>query len=95
MTDAQRRAAGMRRIRLERGWSMREAGRRLERDVSAVSRWEDGSRKPPSARWIALCYETAPAEVMADCPHCKYDPPPGYRCLRCGTAKEVPDESQA
>ncbi len=80
-----RRAAGMRRVRLERGWTMREAARRLEHDVSAISRYEDGSRKPPAIRWIALCYDTTPAEIMAECPRCSYDPPPGYLCLRCGS----------
>jgi transcriptional regulator with XRE-family HTH domain len=84
----QRRAAGMRRIRLERGWSMYEAGKRLDHDVSAVSRWESGLRKPPSLRWIAFAYETTAAEIMRPCPRCRYQPPAGFQCLRCGTIGE-------
>jgi hypothetical protein len=84
-----RRAAGMRRVRLERGWTMREAAERLEHDVSAVSRYEDGSRRPPPLRWLALCYDTTAEAIMADCPHCAYHPPAGYQCLRCGSANPV------
>jgi len=86
--DEERRAAGMRRWRLEQGWTMREGARRLEHDVSAVSRWEDRQRKPPPLRWIALVYDTTEAEIMAACPRCGYNPTPGYQCLRCGTINE-------
>lgn len=78
------RAAGMRRLRKGRGWSMRYVAELFQKDQSAVCRWENGERTPPSAYQIGTVFGVTPAEVLARCEHCNYNPPDGYQCLRCG-----------
>jgi transcriptional regulator with XRE-family HTH domain len=81
-------ARAMRRLRLERGWSLRDVASRAGLNFSQISRAENGLRRPLAPFVQAGIFEVGVSEVLKPCPHCGYDPPAGYMCLRCGTAKE-------
>ena len=81
-----------RRLRLEQGLTLRDAGELLGIDASNVSRAEAGARRPPTADELAAAFDVPVEEVLRPCPRCDYDPPAGYCCLRCGTGKELPEE---
>lgn len=83
MTKRELEAASMRRLRLLRGWPLSEVARRAGLDTSAISRAENGLRKPLSAYTQAGVFEVPMDEVLIPCPHCHYSPPPGYICGTC------------
>jgi hypothetical protein len=87
--EARRAASGMRRLRMERGLDYRAAAELLGVDASVLCRAEHGARTPPPVSRIAEAFGVAEYEVFRLCPHCGYDPPPGYMCLRCGMPKEA------
>lgn len=80
---------GIRRIRLERGLTMREMGDLLGVHLSAVSRIESGQRHAigwgRTPRSVAAMLGVSLPELLRVCPRCEYRPEPGYRCERCGT----------
>jgi transcriptional regulator with XRE-family HTH domain len=78
-------AAGLRRLRVERGLTQGEAAELLGVWPSAVCRIEQGTRRPLPARRVAAAFGVAAEDVTAVCGHCGYDPPDGYLCLHCGT----------
>jgi len=79
---------GMRRIRIERGLSMRQMGDLLGVHLSAVSRIESGQRRAigwgRTPRSVAAMLGVSISELLRICPRCEYRPEPGYRCERCG-----------
>lgn len=78
-------ARAMRRLRMERGLGYQEAGALLGIHPSTVCRAEHGKRTPPAAERIAAAFGVLLADIMTPCPQCRYDPPAGFMCLRCGT----------
>jgi transcriptional regulator with XRE-family HTH domain len=78
-------ASGIRRIRIEHGWSLTESAARLRLDPSVVSRIENGRRPAPDAAAAAALLGVSPDYLLLPCPRCAYRPPRGYLCLRCGT----------
>lgn len=83
------RAMALRRLRMEQGLSMEQAGRRLRLSAGHVSRMEAGRRPPVSSEWIASAFGVPVEDVLGPCPHCRYRPPAGYLCLRCGSWTEL------
>lgn len=84
-SSPQRRALAMRRLRLERGWTVAQVGQKVGLNASQISRAENGLRRPFTIPVICGVFEVIEAEVLRPCPHCTYQPPAGYACLRCGT----------
>jgi transcriptional regulator with XRE-family HTH domain len=82
-------AHGMRRLRMERGLSLEQAGKLLGIHKSNVLRTERGERAVLPLSKIAGAFGVTEAEVLEPCPRCRYDPPAGYLCLRCGTSREA------
>lgn len=78
-------AQGIRRIRIERGWSLDDVALLLGCDSSRVSRIEHGRRGTPEAALVADALGVPLEHLLASCPRCDGKPPYGYRCLRCGT----------
>jgi transcriptional regulator with XRE-family HTH domain len=77
-------AQGIRRIRMERGWSLDDVALRLGCDRSRVSRIERGQRGTPVPALVADALGVPLDHLLAPCPRCDDKPPYGYRCLRCG-----------
>lgn len=79
---------GMRRIRIERGLTMRQMGDLLGVHLSAVSRIESGKRRAigrgRTPRSVAAMLGVSVSELLRVCARCEYRPEPGYRCERCG-----------
>lgn len=84
-------ARGIRRVRLERGWTLRKVARLLGCDQSRISRIENGERGTPDPEIVARRLGVSVAYLLMPCPLCGDKPPHGYRCLRCGTATEAAD----
>jgi transcriptional regulator with XRE-family HTH domain len=78
-------ARGIRRVRLERGWTLRDAALLLGCDPSRISRIENGERGTPDPAEAAGKLGVPLPYLMAPCPQCDYQPLQGYLCLRCGT----------
>jgi transcriptional regulator with XRE-family HTH domain len=78
-------ARGIRRVRLERGWTLRDAALLLGGDPSRISRIENGERGTPDPAEAAGKLGVPLPYLIAPCPQCGYQPPHGYLCLRCGT----------
>jgi transcriptional regulator with XRE-family HTH domain len=78
------RRLAMRRLRLERGWTVAQVGQKVGLNASQISRAENGKRRPMTIPVICGIFEVTEAEAMIACPHCGYAPPAGYACLRCG-----------
>jgi transcriptional regulator with XRE-family HTH domain len=78
-------ARGIRRVRLERCWTLRDVALLLGRDPSQISRIENGERGTPDPAEMAAKLGVPLRYLIAPCPRCGYQPPPGYLCLRCGT----------
>ena len=91
MTKRELEAASMRRLRLMRGWPLSEVASRAGLDTSAISRAENGLRKPLTAYQQSGIFQVPMEDVLIPCPHCGYAPPPGYMCLTChqGTARTL------
>lgn len=79
-------ARGMRRVRFERGLTLDEVARLLGCDRSKVSRIENGKRRAPAAEVVADMLGVPVIYLLMPCPQCRYDPAPGFLCLRCGTS---------
>ena len=79
---------GIRRIRIERGLSMHAMADLLGVHTSAVCRIEGGQRHAVgwgrTHRTVAILLGVEPRELLRICEHCRYRPPAGYRCMRCG-----------
>lgn len=85
LDERQRLAASMRRLRWARGWTIYQTAQRAGLDASQISRAENGVRRPLPPAVQAGVFNTTEADVLADCPHCRYRPPSGYMCLTCGS----------
>lgn len=83
MTRRELLAAAMRRLRVQRGWSLSSVAARAGVNESQISRAENGIRRPMTAAVLAGIFGVTEDEVLAPCPHCHYAPPPGYMCLTC------------
>jgi len=84
-------AWGIRRLRIERGWTQARVARLLGCDISRVSRMERGQRGTPSPTVVADLLGTTVGYLLMPCPDCGGQPPRGCQCLRCGTRyKESP-----
>jgi transcriptional regulator with XRE-family HTH domain len=79
-------ARGIRRVRLERGWTLRDTAARLGCDPSRICRIENGERGTPDPAEAAGKLGVPLSYLMEPCPQCGYQPPDGYLCLRCGTS---------
>lgn len=89
MTKRELEAASMKRLRLMRGWPLSEVARRASLDTSAISRAENGLRKPLSAYTQSGIFEVPMDQVLIPCPHCHYSPPPGYICGTCHQGSRI------
>jgi transcriptional regulator with XRE-family HTH domain len=80
-------ARGIRRVRIEQGMRLSDVAERLGVHASTVSRIETGIRKGTwiDARTVADRLGVRVGYLLRDCPQCGYEPPAGYRCMRCGT----------
>jgi transcriptional regulator with XRE-family HTH domain len=78
-------ARGIRRVRLERGWTLREMALLLGCHPSRICRIENGERGTPDPAEAAGKLGVPLSYLMEPCPRCEYQPPDGYLCLRCGT----------
>lgn len=78
-------ARGIRRVRLERSWTLRDVALLLGCDQSRISRIERGERGTPDPAETAGLLGVPLPYLMAPCPRCGYQPLHGYQCLRCGT----------
>jgi DNA-binding XRE family transcriptional regulator len=81
----------MRRVRMEWGVPMRDMADLLGVNVSTISRIESGGRRvrtAADARMLAGLLGVRVGYLVRACPHCGYEPPCGYQCLRCGTSGE-------
>lgn len=83
--EPDRVARGLRRIRIERGWKLRDVAARLGVSAGTVSRYETGERRVRMVREVARQLGVTTGYLTRDCPRCSYQPPAGYQCLRCGT----------
>lgn len=83
MTKRELEAASMRRLRLMRGWSLRQVAERAGVNVSQIYRSEHGQRKPLTMYQMAGIFEVPVDQVLIPCPHCGYSPPAGYICATC------------
>lgn len=92
MTKRELEAASMKRLRLMRGWTMRQVADRAGLNESQISRAENGKRKPLTMYQMAGIFEVPIDQVLAACPHCHYAPPPGYLCLTCGQGSPAGQE---
>jgi DNA-binding XRE family transcriptional regulator len=84
-------ARGIRRVRMERGWSMRDAAEMLSVNISTVSRIENGERRISrmwDTRTVASRLGVGVGYLLCAYPQCRYQPPSGYLCLRCGSSGE-------
>jgi transcriptional regulator with XRE-family HTH domain len=84
-SSPQWRALAMRRLRVERGWTVAQVGQKVGLHASQVSRAENGLKRPMTVPVICGVFEVTEAEALRPCPNCKYRPPAGYTCQRCGT----------
>src|ERR1700678_2777435 len=79
-------AHGLRRIRRERGLTMRDMAGLLDMDVSTISRIEADRRGV--TRWkpahVAMDLGVPLEELLRACPACCCAPPAGFQCQRCG-----------
>jgi DNA-binding XRE family transcriptional regulator len=84
-------ARGIRRVRLERGLTMRAMAGLLGVHTSTVCRIESGNRQV-RGHWkihgIAALLGVPVEHLLAACPACGYEPPAGHQCMRCGTRSE-------
>lgn len=78
-------AQGMRRIRLERGWTLDVVARMFECHPSKISRIENGKRRTPRPALAAEILGVTVGYLLMPCPQCAGTPRPGYQCQRCGT----------
>jgi hypothetical protein len=83
-------AAAQRRLRMQRGWSLRDVAVRAGLNASQISRAENGKRRPLAPAVQAGIFEVDVSEVTRPCPHCGYAPPAGYMCLTCGQGSRAP-----
>lgn len=77
-------ARGIRRVRMERGWSLEDVALLLGCDKSRVCRIERGQRGTPVPALVADALGVPLDHLLAPCPRCEGTPPFGYRCTRCG-----------
>lgn len=86
MNKAKTRKIGyaIRRARLERGMTLETAARKLHCSPSQLSRIENGKRGA-DPNLVSTAFGIPASQLLQPCPHCRYDPPPGYKCTRCGT----------
>jgi transcriptional regulator with XRE-family HTH domain len=80
-------ARGMRRVRIERGWTLEDVAALLKCHPSKVSRIENGERGTPDPAIIARILGVSVGYLLMPCPRCAERPPAGYMCLRCGTCR--------
>ena len=92
MTKRELEAASMKRLRLMRGWSLRQVAERAGINASQISRAENGKRKPLTMYQQAGIFGVPVEQVLIPCPHCGYAPPPGYMCLTCGQGSQAGQE---
>ena len=71
------RALAMRRLRLERGWTLRQVGQKVGLHASQISRAENGLKRPMTVPVICGVFEVTEAEALRPCPNCNYQP--GHR----------------
>jgi hypothetical protein len=83
-------ARGMRRVRIERGWSLDEVAGLLKCHPSRISRIENGLCGTPAPAITAELLGVPLGYLLMSCPRCADRPPRGYQCLRCGTHAAVP-----
>ena len=76
---------GVRRVRLERGWTIDDMAVVLGCDKSRISRIENGTRGTPDPAVLAGTLGVSLDYLLMPGPRCGYEPLPGYMCLRCGT----------
>ena len=94
-TDGSRLARAIRRFRVEGRMTMGQMAALLGLDRSVISRIERGERSPAMrARGVAKALGITVEELLAPCPHCRYEPDAGYQCLRCGTPGPAWDASR-
>jgi DNA-binding XRE family transcriptional regulator len=77
-------AWGIRRLRIERGWTQQRVALLLGCHHTRISRIESGERGTPSAEVVADLLATTVRYLLMPCPDCHGTPPRGYECLRCG-----------
>ena len=92
MTKRELEAASMRRLRLLRGWTLKEVARRSGLDISQISRAENGLREPMTMYQMAGVFDVPVTEVLIPCPHCGYAPPAGFMCLTCHQGSKAAGE---
>jgi transcriptional regulator with XRE-family HTH domain len=80
-------AAGIRRLRTERGLSLSQVAALLGVDRDILCR--DGGILEPGQ--VAAVFGVTADELLAPCPHCKGCPPAGFACLRCRASSPLPD----
>ena len=84
-------AHGLRRVRYEYGLSMTEMARLLDVNVATVSRIESG--RLLATYWrpedVASDLGVPVDELLRPCPRCRYAPPVGFMCMRCGTGNPL------
>jgi hypothetical protein len=80
-------ARGMRRVRLERGWTLDEVAVLFGCNRSQISRAENGKRGTPAPAIVAGTLGVPVDYLLMPCPRCAYVPRYGFQCLRCGTAR--------
>jgi DNA-binding XRE family transcriptional regulator len=78
-------AWGIRRLRVERGWTQQRVAQLFGCDHTRISRIESGQRGTPSAEVVADLLATTVSYLLMPCPDCDGKPPRGCQCLRCGT----------
>ena len=62
-SSPQWRALAMRRLRLERGWTVAQVGRKVGLHASQISRAENGLRRPMTIPVICGVFEVTEAEA--------------------------------
>lgn len=77
-------AWGIRRVRIERGWTQAEVARLFGCSHTRVCRIERGERGTPSPEVVADLLGTTVRDLLTPCPDCRGKPPQGCQCLRCG-----------
>jgi DNA-binding XRE family transcriptional regulator len=83
-------AWGIRRLRIERGWTQAHVARLLGCNHTRISRIESGERGTPSPTVVADLLATTVDYLLMPCPDCGGKPPRGCQCLRCGTKYKEP-----
>lgn len=85
----QSRAAGIRIRALRRnlGWTQGELARKAGIRQAMLSHAETGTVRmsPGTAAAIASALGTTVEDLLAECGHCRGNPPAGYACLSCGS----------